>query len=330
MPANPASRPQCSVVLATKNRKDELRRALESAMMQTVTPEIVVFDDGSTDGTSEMVRGEFPGVKLGRSERSVGSVVNRNRAVREATGRIIISIDDDAAFQSPRTVEQTLAEFDNPRVGAVAIPYIDVHIRPEVQQAAPAGSDGVMVVNYFRGCAAAWRRDLFLELGGYAPVLYHMAEEPELCLRILNAGYVTRLGRADPVHHFESPRRDPARILAQLARNGVLQGWLNAPLVFLPVHMVKTTVRSVFNGVVKGNFGPWMKGVGKGWGAVLSGKAKRRPASIRGYLLYHWISRHGPVKLEKILDRLPAPIALEPAPGAGALDGQAPREEACC
>jgi glycosyltransferase involved in cell wall biosynthesis len=46
-----------TVVITTKDRKGELRTAVQSAVEQTADPEVLVLDDGSTDGTAEMARG---------------------------------------------------------------------------------------------------------------------------------------------------------------------------------------------------------------------------------------------------------------------------------
>ena len=116
---------RASVIIATRNRKEELQIALSSALGQTVRPEVVVIDDGSTDGTAHNVRANFPSVRLERSETSQGYIVQRNRGAHLAKGRILFSIDDDAEFSTPRIVEQTLRDFDDPRIGAVAIPYLE-------------------------------------------------------------------------------------------------------------------------------------------------------------------------------------------------------------
>src|SRR5690349_16819415 len=116
-------RPEATIIITTKNRRDELRSALKSVFQQTAVIEVVVMDDGSTDGTREMVSAEFPLARVERSEKSRGYIVQRNLAAHVASAAILVSIDDDAAFSSPHVVEQTLNEFDDPRVGAVAIPY---------------------------------------------------------------------------------------------------------------------------------------------------------------------------------------------------------------
>ena len=83
---------RASVVITTKNRCEELRAAISSALRQSAQPEVLVIDDGSTDGTADMVRAEFPAVRLERSAESVGYIVQRNRAARLASGAIVFSL----------------------------------------------------------------------------------------------------------------------------------------------------------------------------------------------------------------------------------------------
>ena len=110
---------KASVVITTRNRKDELRTAVRSALQQSAAPEVIVIDDGSTDGTAAMITTEFPGVRLMRHEESRGLIVRRNEGAKLATGDIIFSIDDDAAFSTPEVIAQTLREFGDERIGAV-------------------------------------------------------------------------------------------------------------------------------------------------------------------------------------------------------------------
>ena len=50
-----ADTPLASVVFATRNRREELRAAIDGALSQTVPVEVIVMDDGSDDGTAEML-----------------------------------------------------------------------------------------------------------------------------------------------------------------------------------------------------------------------------------------------------------------------------------
>jgi len=74
-----------SVVIPTYNRCDLLRRALLSVFSQTLLPaEVVVIDDGSTDGTHAMVCAEFPEVSYYRQE-NLGVSSARNLGIQHAT-----------------------------------------------------------------------------------------------------------------------------------------------------------------------------------------------------------------------------------------------------
>lgn len=223
---------QATVLITTKDRCDELRTALRSVTSQSVPVELLVIDDGSNDGTAAMLRTEFPAVRVLRHDDSRGYIVRRNEGVRAARANIVISIDDDAAFSTPHVVEQTLAEFSDVRIGAVAMPYVDVNRDPSVFQRAPA-ADGVYATDRFIGTAHALRRDVFLEVGGYREVLVHQGEEGDYCLRMLEAGFIVRLGSADPIHHFESPRRDFRRMDYFGVRNALLFVWQNVPAPYL-------------------------------------------------------------------------------------------------
>ena len=202
---------RATVVIATKNRCDDLRRAISSAIAQTAKPEVIVVDDGSTDGTAEMVRAEFPGVRLECSNVSRGCIVQRNRGAFLASGEIIFSLDDDAQFSTVSVVEQTLKDFDDPRIGAVAVPYVEPKKTSRLMQSAP-DAFGTWITNTFIGTAHALRRDLFLSLSGYREPLFHQGEEGDFTIRLLDAGYVVRLGRSDAIIHWESPIRDFQRM----------------------------------------------------------------------------------------------------------------------
>jgi glycosyltransferase involved in cell wall biosynthesis len=84
-----------SAVIPTFNRLPLLRRALQSIQRQSVQPhEIIVVDDGSTDGTQRVLAHEFPAVRWFRRERA-GASAARNFGVRQASGSWIAFLDSD-------------------------------------------------------------------------------------------------------------------------------------------------------------------------------------------------------------------------------------------
>jgi len=229
-----------SIVIATKDRKDDLRRAITSAIRQTEPVEILVLDDGSTDGTSEMVKFEFPQVRLERTPVPLGYVAQRNRAALLCSGEIIFSIDDDAEFSTSRVVEQTLDMFSHPRVAVIAIPYVEPHKSKQEFQRAP-DAEGIWVTESFRGTSHAMRRDVFLKVGGYREQIIHQGEEMDFCIRLLNNGFVVRLGFGDVIIHHEFLKRNWRRMDFYGRRNDILFVWRNIPMPYLPAHLLATT-----------------------------------------------------------------------------------------
>jgi glycosyltransferase involved in cell wall biosynthesis len=292
--------PIATVVITTKNRKDELCQALESVSAQTVSLEVLVMDDGSTDGTTETVRARFPGVKLIRSDTSHGYIVQRNHGARLATTPFIFSIDDDATFSTPYVVEQTLADFNGPRIGAVAIPFIEPLKSNQLMQRAPS-RDRIWITDTFIGTAHALRRDLFLQLHGYREALVHQGEERDYCIRMLDYGWVTRLGNSDPIFHNESPRRDFQRMDYFGRRNDVLFAWHNVPLQRLPVHLAATSFYGVCTAFRVGRFYSMAAGMFAGYCDCCRRWSERSPVSKRTYLLHRHLKKGGPLPFDDIV-----------------------------
>ena len=90
-----SSRVDCSVVIPVYNRKDTVPRAIESVLAQTVSPrEIIVVDDGSTDGVADLIASKFPDVKqFVQSNQGVSAA--RNRGIDESLGQWIAFLDSD-------------------------------------------------------------------------------------------------------------------------------------------------------------------------------------------------------------------------------------------
>ncbi len=296
--------PLATILITTKNRKEDLRTAVASALRQSVPVEVLVVDDGSTDGTSEAIGGQFPQVRVERFEQSGGYIVRRNLGAELASTPFVFSIDDDAEFPSPRTVEQTLAEFSHPRVGAVAIPFINVRQDQTVRQKAPNASQ-VWLTQTYIGTAHALRRDVFLKLGGYRPYLIHQGEETDYCTRMLDAGYVVRLGNADPIHHYESPRRDFRRMDFFGRRNDILYVWHNVPWPAFPIHLAATTCNGTAYALRCGR--PWhqFKGLVSGYFNCLRYWSQRKPVRRHTYSLARRLRKSGPLPLNELEPLLP-------------------------
>jgi len=90
--------PLISVIIPTFNRKAMLQQTLQGLVQQNIPKqdlEVVVVNDGSTDGTDKAVNEEFPFQFRLLQQRHTGTAIARNYGARESRGRILISMDDD-------------------------------------------------------------------------------------------------------------------------------------------------------------------------------------------------------------------------------------------
>ena len=110
-----------SVVIVTHDRREELRQLLSdlTAMARAAGDEIVVVDDGSADGTVEMVREEFPGVSLLVHPVNRGANAARNAAAQRARGETLVFLDDDTRVEDPRFLERVRKLFETEEAVAV-------------------------------------------------------------------------------------------------------------------------------------------------------------------------------------------------------------------
>jgi len=100
--------PEVSIIMPTYNRADTIGRAIESVRRQTFEEwELIIIDDGSTDGTPSLLSGADPRIKLIRQENR-GCYVARNAGLRESRGRFIAFLDSDDEWL-PHFLEITTA-----------------------------------------------------------------------------------------------------------------------------------------------------------------------------------------------------------------------------
>jgi GT2 family glycosyltransferase len=118
-----------SVIICTYNRSPLLGRVLRSLAYQSVSSdefEIIVVDDGSTDGTARLcaiIRGELPNMRYISTGKNLGLGCAENIGVRSARGKYLLFIDDDCIAQKDWVEGQTAALERQPVVaGAIASP----------------------------------------------------------------------------------------------------------------------------------------------------------------------------------------------------------------
>ncbi|MEU1177329.1 bifunctional polysaccharide deacetylase/glycosyltransferase family 2 protein [Streptomyces sp. NPDC005820] len=190
-----------SVIVPAYNEKECIANTLQSLAQSTHPIEIIVVDDGSTDGTSEIARDAaaslgMRNVRVIRQE-NAGKPAALNNGVRNASYDIVIMMDGDTVFE-PDAVHQLVQPFADPKVGAVA-GNAKVGNRNTVI-GAWQHIEYVMGFNLDRrmydllrcmptipGAIGAFRRDAVLEVGGMSEDT--LAEDTDITIAMHRAGW---------------------------------------------------------------------------------------------------------------------------------------------
>jgi GT2 family glycosyltransferase len=246
------SRPTCSVVIPTYNGRALLETCLASVERHWpagVAIEVIVVDDGSTDGTAEWLDTAYPAVRLVRLERNGGFCAAANAGIAAARGRIIQLLNNDTEVQAG-WIEAGIALFEDPRVGSVAPLVLS---RSDPSRVDSAGDRylwfgwpmkrgrGQAAARWIRhrsdtvfgasGSTAFYRAEPLQRLGGFDPAYGAYYEDVDLAFRLRRAGFTCRYAPACRVLHEVSASYDHRlpQIQRMMARNAERLFWSNVP-----------------------------------------------------------------------------------------------------
>lgn len=192
--------PQVSVVIPVWNGERYLREAIESVLSQDLGSfELVVVDDGSTDGTSAILK-EYANDSRVRVHRQAnqGLVAALNAGIQLARSGYIARLDADDISMPGRLTAQLRHLESHPEVLAIggAIELIDAEGHKIGRRNYPVGRHEA-TSGMLKGCTLAhpavmMRKDAVLKVGGYRACFQH-AEDYDLWLRFIERGPVDNL-----------------------------------------------------------------------------------------------------------------------------------------
>jgi hypothetical protein len=186
-----------SVVIPTRDRAALVGRAIRSVLSQTWPDlELIVVDDGSTDGTSAAVAGVADDrVRLVRSELPTGPGAARNEGIRRARGDWVAFLDSDDEWV-PTKLERQLARLKADRSGA-SVAYCQAEVRDALTRRRFVVPLPPHEGDTFPHLLAGWspptasiflvNRAVLLAAGGFDPAL-PCREDYDLWLRLAGSG----------------------------------------------------------------------------------------------------------------------------------------------
>ncbi len=159
--------------------------------------EIIVVDDGSWDGSVNLLMRKFPSVRLIRHKKNRGFSAGVNTGVRMAKGNLVLLLNTDVV-PSENFLEPVFKHFEDPKVFAVSLHeknfayakgsfgagYIQLSMGEEVEK--------THLSFYVSGGSGIFRRDIWMKLGGMDEKLLSPFywEDIDLCYRAEKRGYV--------------------------------------------------------------------------------------------------------------------------------------------
>ena len=198
--------PRLTVVVCAYQEQDRLGRCLASlAALDYPDLDVVVCDDGSTDGTREIARGyPFRLLELQHS----GLSAARNAGIAAATGQLVAFLDADATCHPDWAYHLVRPFLDDPAVvgsGGPNLPVPGAGLVARAVALSPGNPVEVLTgpdrAEHVAGCNSAFRRDALLAAGGYLPLLTSAGDDVDVCWRLLDAGGTVAFSSAAQVRH---------------------------------------------------------------------------------------------------------------------------------
>ena len=200
-----ATWPRISIVVCAYNAAEHIEACLTSLEASDYPElEVIVCDDGSSDGTPEIARG-FPFKVLELAHRGLSSA--RNEGISAATGEIVAFLDADA-FCHPEWPYHLALSLEDEGVAASGGPNLPVPGASMVERAvseAPGGPVHVLLTDdraeHVPGCNMAFRKDALLQVEGFDSVFTSAGDDVDVCWKILEAGHDIAFSPAAQVRH---------------------------------------------------------------------------------------------------------------------------------
>jgi N-acetylglucosaminyl-diphospho-decaprenol L-rhamnosyltransferase len=203
-----------SIVITSWNTSDLLKRCLASLLRcpQRCYFEVIVTDNASTDGSSEMVMREFPTVRLIQNMANLGFARANNRGIQASRGRYILLLNSDTVVPEGALARLTSFMDQHPDVGASGPrllrpdgapqpysfggdPTLRYLLARDLKQALfhrhlhDWGTDIVQEVDWVSGACLLVRRQAIEQVGLLDENIFMYFEDTDWCLRMRRAGW---------------------------------------------------------------------------------------------------------------------------------------------
>ena len=256
-----------TVLIATKDRANEIEKAIESTLNQSIKANIVILDDASKVNIKDKLINKFKDkpIKWIRSELPSGVAGARNKLVKSSSGSLMVFLDDDAYFTQEDSLEKIVNKFSSSnKIAGMAFKII---LKEE--------TDGLQIpfskltrylnkdienyeseVSYFIGAGHVLLRETFEKIGGYDTELFYGLEELDVSSEIIKEG--KKIIYFPQVEIFHEPKKSVVDNKYKLKdeayygiRNRIWVSYKHLPLLYFVVHMTIWSLYYLFKSLLK-------------------------------------------------------------------------------
>ncbi len=230
-----------AVIIANWNGARHLRVCLDSLRRQTHPQfEVIVVDNGSSDGSQRLLAEEYPEVRVLALGENLGFAAASNRGAQASEADIVVMLNNDTEVEPGWLAALCQALADHPEAGAAASKMLLFDRRDVLHSAGDRLGPGLMPQNrgvwevdrgqydqqteVFGACggAAAYRRAMWDQLGGFDERLFMWLEDVDLAWRAQDAGWKCVFVPEARVYHHLSATGGGATASYYVGRNTVL------------------------------------------------------------------------------------------------------------
>ncbi|MEN3335994.1 MAG: hypothetical protein V7641_5359 [Blastocatellia bacterium] len=282
---DPSDSPLLSIVIVNWNTRDALHHCLASLFKhsRSLTLEVIVVDNASADDSLDMLKANFPQVRIIANKMNLGFARACNQGMRAARGRLLLLLNSDTYVRDEVIARMTTYLLSRPDVAMAGcqLQYPDGCIqhtafrslsilrslfedlwlykllpaarRADVLLGGYWQSDAEKEVDWLAGAFLMLRREVFEQTDGFAEDFFMYGEDSEWCMRIRRAGGRIMFNPLGVVYHVGSVSADlewTQKERLRLCHLGGLRAYakLNGRLPGLLFHLAKllgTAVRGV-------------------------------------------------------------------------------------
>lgn len=197
-----------SVIIITLNNKKILDDCIESVNRHTgsLSYEIIVVDNGSSDGTGDLVRTKYPGIKLIENGKNLGFSAANNKGLKIAAGRYSVLLNDDTYLKDD-AFEKIVRFMDGKQDIGICGPKLlnvdgSVQRQGSILSAYKWRSKVPVEVSFILGACMFIRMSAIGKIGLLDENLFFYNDDLDLCKRAKKAGFKVIYYPSAEVFHY--------------------------------------------------------------------------------------------------------------------------------